>query len=223
LRWGRQHGKWRPERFVPARVGNEGQGSFEPSLARDTDGAWLLSARGTGDSARSIRVWRSDDGGTHWKRLLSLPGVLPKSPVALHQASDGSLFIAANLTSGDLPASMADRFPLPVDAAGHPMKGRIRETLCVWPLDVKNARLRPPRVVRDGRADFGPPPGGITWTIDHPIVSNLQLSDGHWHTVLGYRVVDRAETTKGFMPPPETGAYLEEVCSAGKSIPAWRF
>ena len=78
-------------------------------------------------------------------------------------------------------------------------------------------------MVRDGRADFGPPPSGVTWTIDHPIVATLQLSDGLWHTVLGYRVVDRGETNRGFAPPPETGTYLEEVVSAGKPIPAWRF
>lgn len=223
LRWRRQQGKWRPERFVPALVGNDGQGSFEPSLVRDIDGAWLLSARGSGDNAKSVRVWRSDDDGTHWRRLLSLPGVLPISPVALHRAADGALFIAANLTSGDIPANIADRFPRPTNAAGHPLKGRIRETLCLWPLDVQNARLKPPVIIRDGWADFGPPPGGITWSIDHPIAANLQLSDGLWHTVLGYRVVDRAETTRGFAPPPETGAYLEEVYSVGNPIPAWQF
>jgi hypothetical protein len=59
--------------------------------------------------------------------------------------------------------------------------------------------------MRDGRADFGPPPGGITWTLDHPIAANLQLADGRWHTVVGYRVMDRAETARGSAPPPETG------------------
>ena len=221
LKWSRRNGQWRPKRFVPALEGKDAQDSFEPCLVRDTDGAWLLSVRGSGDYARSIRVWRSEDG-SHWRRLLYLPGVLPRSPVALHRASDGTLFIAANLIA-ELPAKMAGRFPLPTDAAGQPLKGRIRETLCLWPLDVTRARLRPPQVIRDGREAFGSPPGGITWTIDHPIATNLQLADGQWHTVLGYRVVDRAETERGFAPPPETGAYLEEVQSAGDSIPPWRF
>jgi hypothetical protein len=221
LRWRRQTGQWRPESFVPALTGRDGRSSYEPSLVRDTDGAWLLAVRGGGEYQRSIRVWRSADG-IRWKRLLFLRGVLPLSPVALHRATDGTLFIAANLIA-DLPVAMAKRFPLPTDAAGQPLQGRIRETLCLWPLDVRNARLKPPRVIRDGRADFGPPPGGITWTIDHPIAANLQLADGRWHTVLGYRVVDRAETVRGFAPPPETGAYLEEVVSAGNPIPAWRF
>ena len=220
LRWSRQNGQWRPTRFVPVLEGRDAWG-FEPCLVRDTDGAWLLSLRGSGDTARSIRVWRSGDG-VRWKRLLYLPGVLPMSPVALHRATDGTLFVAANLIA-DLPSNMAKRFPLPTDAAGQPRKGRIRETLCLWPLDVKRARLKPPHVIRDGQADFGPPPGGITWTIDHPIAANLHLSDGRWHTVLAYRVVDRAETARGFAPPPETGAYLEEVHSAGDPIPAWRF
>ncbi len=220
LRWRRRNGRWRPVDFSPALVGDDAHG-FEPSLVRDLDGTWLLALRGSGEYKRSIRVWRSTDA-IRWKRLLYLPGVLPLSPVALHRATDGTLFIAANLIS-DLPVEMAKRFPLPKDAAGQPLKGRIRETLCLWPLDVKNARLKSPLVIRDGRADFGPPPGGITWTLDHPIAANLQLSDGRWHTVLGYRVVDRAETARGFAPPPETGAYLEEVISTGNPIPAWRF
>lgn len=221
LWWSRRNGHWRPRRFVPALEGSDARGS-EPCLVRDTDGAWLLSLRGGGDTARSIRVWRSDDGGVRWTRLLHLPGVLPVSPVALHRAVDGTLFIAANLI-GELRLEMAERFPLPKDAAGQALSGRIRDTLCLWPLDVKRARLLPPLVIRDGRADFGPPPGGITWTIDHPIVANLHLSDGRWHTVLSYRILDRAETDRGFAPPPETGAYLEEVHSAGEPIPAWKF
>ena len=223
LKWSRRQGKWWPQDFLPAQLGKEGRHSFEPSLVHDINGAWLLCARGTGDNAKSIRIWRSNDRGAHWKSLLSLHDVLPRSPVALHQASDGTPFIAANLIQGDTPADMADRFPLPIDSAGHPLKPRIRDTLCLWPLDVQNARLQPPIVVRSGPASFGPPPGGITWTIDHPIAANLQLSDGLWHTVLGYRVVDRAETDNGFQPPPQTGAYLEEVSSAGPGIPAWRF
>jgi hypothetical protein len=222
LRWRRQAGKWRPVEFRPALDASEGHDSFEPSLVRAPGGAWFLSARGGREHAKSIRVWRSDDEGKQWKRLLSLPGVVPRSPVTLHQAGDGSLFIAANLI-GELPADMAGAFPLPKGADGKRLRGWIRETLCLWPLDVENARLKDSLVIRDGRASFGPSPGGIAWTIDHPLVANLRLSDGQWHTVLGHRVLDRAETVRGFAPPPQTGAYLEEVFSAGAAVPAWRF
>ena len=46
---------------------------------------------------------------------------------------------------------------------------------------------------RDCRGEWGPPPGGSTWRIDHPSGTTVKLADGQWHHILGARVVEYAE------------------------------
>jgi hypothetical protein len=75
---------------------------------------------------------------------------------------------------------------------------------------------------RDCDAEFGPPPGGSMWRVDHPSGAVVQLADGAWHNVLGYRIHEDVES-RSSEPPAQTGAYLEEVRSAGAPVAAWRF
>ena len=40
---------------------------------------------------------------------------------------------------------------------------------------------------------------------------------------MGYRIFEKEENTHFVDPTPCTGAYLEEVISAGKALPMWNF
>ena len=60
------------------------------------------------------------------------------------------------------------------------------------------------------------------WRVDHPSGAVVQLADGAWHNVLGYRIHEDVES-RSTEPPPQTGAYLEEVRSAGPPAAAWKF
>jgi hypothetical protein len=51
----------------------------------------------------------------------------------------------------------------------------------------------------------------------------LQLADGNWHNVVGYRVLERAEATHAIKASAHSGAFIEEVISAGSAMPAWNF
>ncbi len=110
------------------------------------------------------------------------------------------------------------------DAEGrHRAGGWTRKTLGIWPLNEDRTGLVTPIVARDCRGEWGPPPGGTTWRIDHPSAMTVQLSDGRWHNILGTRVLEFGEITHAMDPTPRTGAYLEEVISAGEPIPIWKF
>jgi hypothetical protein len=229
-RWRRAGGSWRPVSFVPV---SGADGSGEPSLVRDLDGALLFCARGSRDARyweasesetpdNDIRVWRSRDGGQSWRKVLHVRGAVSSAPITLNRAADGTPYVAANLYEVFLHPM--DRIKVPVDSRGRVWAGgRARNTLCLWPLDPDRTGLETPIVARDCRRDFGPPPGGTAWRIDHPSSATVQLADGEWHNVLGARVLEYGELTHVLPPTPRTGAYLEEVVSAGPAAPPWRF
>lgn len=93
--------------------------------------------------------------------------------------------------------------------------GNRRDKIYLWPMTPDRRNLEAPLVVRDCPKDFGPPPGGTTWSADHPIGLTLRLGDAQWHHVLAYRVLERGENGQGCAATPQTGCYLEEVFSAG--------
>jgi len=192
-RWKRRGGIWRPVHFLP--VTDPAQDWYEPSLIRDTDGSLLFSAR---IDQAMIRVWRSTDGGKTWSLVVDIQGEREPAPMTLNRATDGTPYIAANLV------------------------GRGREVVCLWPLNGARSGLLPPIVARDARADFGPPPSGSQWKVDHPNASTLRLADGKWHSVLVYRIMDAAEHG-GAEPPAQTGCYVEEVLSSAPASPMWKF
>ena len=195
MRWQRKGSSWHPVSLV---IVTDGDGSVEPSLIRDVDGTLLFSARG-GAEPSDIRVWRSEDGGETWNKAIQVRGVVSDLPISINQAADGTPYIAANI------------------------KGWARDLLSIWPVNEERTGLETPIIVRFGLLEFGPPPQGERWEIDHPSAMTVQLADGEWHNVLGYRLMQRAEKEYGAAPTLHSGAYLEEVISDGKAIPIWSF
>jgi hypothetical protein len=51
----------------------------------------------------------------------------------------------------------------------------------------------------------------------------VQLADGKWHNILGFRICDGGETLMGTAPVPQTGLYLEEVLAEGEAVLTWTF
>lgn len=220
MRWQHDGKTWKPTSFVPV-TGVDG--SFEPSLIRDTDGKLLFSARGSREpDYNDIRVWRSEDNGSTWSKVIHTRGAISSSTISLNQAADGTPYIAANLY--EVFISPLDRIKLPKDAEGRTrLGGATRNTLCLWPLNAARNALEPPLVGRDLAAEFGPPPGGSAWRADHPSGMTVRLADGRWHHVLGMRILEYGELTYVMPPTPQTGSYLEELISAGEPRPVWQF
>lgn len=189
--------KWQPGSFVP--VTDQGSGWTEPSLTREADGALLFSARGrTPDVQYDVAVWRSPDEGTTWEQLFYLEEARDRTPVTINTAADGSPYVAGNRL------------------------GHYREILCIWPLNEERTGLEEGFVVRHPREEFGPPPERA-WVVDHPIAATLRLSDGEWHHMLTYRLIELAENRSGMTPTPHSGCYVEEVFSQAMPVPAWDF
>ena len=219
MRWRREADQWHPILFVPV-TGDDG--SSEPSLIRDVDGALLFCSRGKGArDENDIRVWRSADGGEIWAKAIHVGGVISEAPVTINQAVDGTPYIAANLYQVYMHPR-GTRLRVLKDAEGRVRGGGwTRDTLCLWPLNAERTGLEAPLVARSCQAEFGPPPGDSAWRADHPSGATVQLADGKWHHVLGYRIVEVAELTHASDPTPQTGAYLEEVITDGRAIPLW--
>ena len=211
-RWQRADGLWGPVEFIPiahSRKAAEpriihGKPSdllpLEPSVIRDTDGALLFTVRGVGDDVEdhAVRVWRSADSGSSWQLIIDLEQARGQAPITINTAADGTPYLAGN----------------PV--------GRERDCLAIWPLNEDRTGLLEPIVVRDALDEYGPPPSGDVWFMDHPNAAMLRLRDGKWRNVLSYRIMDRGEHSGG-LPAAQTGQYLEEVVSNGPVVRDWRF
>lgn len=219
-RWKRIENAWRAVSFSP--VTGEDR-SVEPSLVRDTDGSLLFSARPGRDEDRgSLRVWRGHDLESQWRQVINARGVVT-GPISINQAADGTPYVVSSLYQVAL-FPLAPRWKIIVGHHMVPHGGWMRETLCLWPLNAKRNGLEAPIVARDSRGEFGPPPDSSYWLVDHAAAMTLQLADGEWRNILGYRVGSRGEMSKyGSDPTPFTGAYLEEVQSSGARIPVWTF
>jgi hypothetical protein len=212
-RWQRTNGRWRLVSFVPVK-GSEG--SYEPSLVRDTDDSLLVAVRGgqPGPDENSIMLWRSTDGGVHWDNLIHAKGVRAGTPVSINKGPGGVLYIAGN------PHREAD-------SLGRRLSSQpsiaMREMLLAWPLSDDRRRLLEPVIARDCVADFGPAPSGSIWWADHPVGQNVRLADSQWHHLLTYRLLEQNECVGGAPATPHTGAYLQEVLGPGPSLPEWVF
>ncbi len=201
VRWQAVDGIWRPSAFMPV---PEVHAGMEPSLVRDADGALLFTIRiGDRDNpdAYAIRVWRSEDIGASWKRIVDVPDTRDAGPVTVGRAADGTPFVLGNPVGEN--------------------RSYTREALQLWPLNAQRSGVESPLTVRDGPAEFGPVP--IRWVIDHPNSAVLRLADGKWHGVLIYRVKDKGSSAKGTTPHVKNGLYVEEIKSRGPAIPVWGF
>ena len=198
-RWRCHDGKWSPVSFVPVVISDKGGEWIESSIVRDLDGSLLFSARGCGERVNHlIRVWRSEDNGVTWRLAIEVPDARGQAPVTLNAAADGT------------PYLICSRY------------GHERDWLIIYPLNEKRDGLEQAIDVRNALEEFGPPPKGPVWFMDHSQGETLQLGDGQWHHILSYRNMDRGEHAAG-APTPWTGQYLEEVFSDGPARPVWRF
>lgn len=217
-RWSRADGVWQIVDFSP--VTPPGEGWAEPSVVRDSDGALLFSARGSGGerlsrvqvwrkqgegpqwrlvvSTEDVRVWQKLAEGPGWGSIIDLPNAHNPGPISIGRAADGTPWIGANLP------------------------GSGRETLCLWPLNAQRMDLEDPLIARAARDEFGPAPADGRWMVDHPSGAVLRLAGGQWRGVVAYRILASSEH-KGAPPAPQSGCYIEEVASAGPVAPPWRF
>ena len=198
-RWRRRDTRWEPIAYMPV-LNKPGREIWtEPSLVRDVDGTLLFTARGCfGDLDHLIRIWRSTDNGESWKLVIEKTEAKGEAPVTINQAVDGTPYLVCNKL------------------------GHERDWLVIHPLNDERDDLLPAIDVRNALADFGPPPKGPVWFMDHSMGETLRLGDGQWHHVLSYRNMDRGEHA-GSTPPPSSGQYLEEVFSDGPARPVWKF
>ena len=173
---------------------------IEPSLVRDRDGSLLFTERWcySPKEEHMIRVHRSEDEGRTWTEIMAVPDVKAQAPITINTAADGAPYIVTL------------------------KPGHERDWVLLWMLNEDRSGLNEPITVRNGLEDFGPPPSGMIWFIDHPNGTVARLADGKWHGLLSYRVLDRGEHGGG-NPTPFTGHYVEEVTSTGAAVPAWNF
>ena len=132
------------------------------------------------------------------KLLFEEPEARGQSPITINSAADGTPYIISC------------------------KPGHERDWLLLWPLKDDRSGLEEPMTVRNGLEDFGPPPSGVVWFMDHPNATTVHLADGKWHNLLSHRVMDRGEHG-GQDPAPQTGHYVEEVFSSGAVVPVWNF
>lgn len=204
-RWRRGNdGCWRPIEYQPLMDGHA-----EPSLVRDIDGSLLMSFRPYVMSLPEkdrLRIWRSTDEGKTWKVILDQKPFWQMCPMILSRATDGTPYLAINRYR----EPVVNRFAK-------------REMIWAYPLSEDRTKLLDPIVVRDATVDFGPPPHGTKWRVDHPVGTTVRLADGRWHHVLVYRGLEDAEMRTDAAATPFTGLYMEEVFSNGTPLPTWRF
>ncbi len=220
MRWSHQGNKWLPVSFIPVTPPDN---SIESTLVRDQDGSLLFAVRpGRPEDLHAVQVWRSQDEAQSWEKVIDVRGLTSIAPVTVNVAADGTPYIASNIYL--VPTDPIDkRFKLFRDRQGRIKGGGwTRQKLYLWPLTKDRRGLEAPILAREPRADFGPPPGGSMWRVDHPSSANIQLADGKWHNVLGYRIHEDVEDHDAVIPV-QTGAYLEEVISSGTPVPAWDF
>ncbi|MBL9214938.1 MAG: hypothetical protein JNG83_05635 [Opitutaceae bacterium] len=220
MRWRRTGGAWRPAAFTAITPEDD---SLEPTLVRDVDGGLLMHVRARRHLGPPIRVWRQPAAGQPWQQCIHLNRMIPSTPVTINRAADGTPFLACNLYQPEfkLPAGLVSDGGIsrlePVGWRGE------RSTLCVMPLNEARDGFDAQFIARDPRTEFGLPPHGTVWAVDHGTASPLRLADGQWRCFMGYRLLEWKENTHFIPPSPQTGTYLDEVVSFGTPAPLWNF
>lgn len=200
-RWQRRDETWRITNFTPITARD---GSFEPTLLRDTDGSLLFTARGPSGGTKPIVLWRSADGGESWEKLIDSPDARAgSSPVTLSRALDGTPFIISH----------------PPEAAQH----HARESLHIWPISDDRRTLLPSLSVRECAVSFRDVDTENIWSADNAVGRVVRMADGQWYSLLVYRVAHANEIVKAVPVTPVTGCYLGKVFSDGPVVPTWDF
>ncbi|MBL9214147.1 MAG: hypothetical protein JNG83_01595 [Opitutaceae bacterium] len=217
-RWRRIDGEWRPVAFT---LITPEDNSMEPTLVRDLDGSLLFLARAPRHLGPPVRIWRQAGTGGPWELRINVNGITNSTPITLNQAADGTPYVLLNLRQPDF------RLPPDVPSDGGisrlEPKGRRgeRSTICLLALNEARDGFCTPLIVKDPLVDYGVPPHGTVWAADHATGSVVQLADGQWHGVFGYRLLEWIENTHFAPPTPQTGCYLDEVISLGPPRPPW--
>jgi len=199
-RWSRIDGRWTLVAVYP--VADEPDIKFvEPSIVRDVDGDLLYSARDFRPHMPPlISVWRSSDNGRSWQQILRKREVIAQAPVTINLALDGTAYLAS------CPPKQED------------YSISQRERLCLWPLSRDRTDTLDPVIARDCPAEFGMTACDMR-RADHPVGMTVRLSDGAWHHLLCYRILEE----HGAAPIESTGLYVEEVLSETSAQPPWKF
>jgi hypothetical protein len=219
-RWRRVNGTWIPGDYEAVTPDDD---SIEPSLVRDLDGSLLFLARGRRKMGPPLRVWRQAKQGAAWELRINVNGLLNSTPITLNRAVDGTPYVASNFYQPEfkLPAGLySDGGISRLEPVG--WRGE-RSTICVWALNEARDGFDAQFVARDPRSEFGLPPHGTVWAVDHPTASPVRLADGQWHSLMGYRMLEWKENTHFIPPSPQTGCYLDEIVSFGPPAPLWNF
>jgi hypothetical protein len=170
-----------------------------------------------------LRVWRQARPGAPWELRINVNRQLNSTPITLNRAVDGTPFVASNFYQPEfkLPERLySDGGISRLEPVG--WRGE-RSTLCIWTLNEARDGFSAQFVARDPRSEFGLPPHGTIWAVDHPVSSPVQLADGQWHALMGYRMLEWKENTHLIPPGPQTGSYLDEVVSFGPPVALWNF
>jgi hypothetical protein len=219
-RWRCVGGTWTPGEYEAVTPDDD---SIEPSAVRDLDGSLLFLARGRRHLGPPLRVWRQAKPGDAWELRINVNGQLNSTPITLNRAVDGTPYVAANFYQPEfkLPAGLySDGGISRLEPVG--WRGE-RSTICLWSLNAARDGFDAQFVARDPRSEFGLPPHGTIWAVDHPSASPVRLADGAWHSLMGYRMLEWKENTHFIPPSPQTGCYLDEIVSFGPPAPLWNF
>ncbi|MBL9215003.1 MAG: hypothetical protein JNG83_05965 [Opitutaceae bacterium] len=219
-RWRRRAGIWTPGEYEPVTPEDD---AIEPSLIRDLDGSLLFLARGRRHQGPPLRVWRQARPGAPWELRINVNGLLNSTPISLNRAVDGTPFVVSNFYQPQfrLPAGLhSDGGISRLEPVG--WRGE-RSTLSLWSLNADRDGFDAQFIARDPRTEFGLPPHGTVWAIDHPTSSPVRLADGQWHALMGYRLLEWKENTHLIPPSPHTGSYVDEIVSFGEPAPLWHF
>jgi hypothetical protein len=230
-RWRYGQNGWQPVSYVSVTASGPDMAG-EPSLVRDRDGSLLFSVRGKGaavppgecdegleNTYEHFRVYRSRDAGATWERVIHLAERRSPTPVVINSLKTGEPYIAANPFKGLLK-----------DDQGRTIyKTRVREELMAWPLTADRRDVEKPVMLLDANAQFGKARQydemghANHWHLDHPEGGTFRLRDGRWHSLLGFRCTDTALCGFGIAPPPQAGAWIEELTCEGDAVAPWNF
>lgn len=220
VRWQRRQGAWHPASYE---IATPEDNSMEPSFIRDRDGSLLMFSRAPRAMGPPVRIWRQAAPGRPWEPRLNVNGMIPSVPASLNRLVDGTPYLVANLYEPQffLPAGLhADGGVSRLEPVGR--RGE-RSTLCLWTLNEARDGFDAQLVLRDPLSEFGRPPHGTVWAADHADGAVVQLADGRWRALVGWRLLEWKENSHLIPPGPLTGTYLDEVVSFGEPLPLWNF